>query len=122
MNAPVFLIVDDEFELRGMLASTFELGGFSVATAGSGNEALKTIASQAVDIVLSDFKMPKGSGLDLVRTLREAGDRRPVILMTGYADLTQAVAKQAGAFDLVSKPFDLEDLVARLRDCVARGA
>lgn len=104
------LIVDDEPDLRDVLALSFKLHGFQVETAENGRQALEILASNMPDIVISDIRMPEGDGLDLLQDIRSRGHDVPVIFMTGYADVTSEEARIKGAAWLVSKPFTIEEM------------
>jgi len=117
------LFVDDEYHvldgLRRMLSKY--RNEFNVVFAASVNEALKVIGEGDFDTVVSDITMPERDGFDLLQTLRENSDTRdlPVVVLTGLSD--REVKKRAlelGATDILNKPVDQEELIARLRSCV----
>ena len=92
--------------------------GYQVVTAGSGPEAMEIVRNTPVDTVLTDIKMPGMSGIDLLDNLKTLDSDLPVILMTAYAEVDQAVnAMKKGALDHIQKPFDNRDV----RKAVARG-
>jgi two-component system NtrC family response regulator len=105
------LVVDDEESQRKVLAGFLRKRGYAVEAAGSPAEALAVAAARAVDLVLSDLKMPGGSGLDLLDGLRRLNPEIPVILMTAFATVQSAVAAmKQGAADYLTKPVDLDEL------------
>ncbi|MBL8728701.1 MAG: sigma-54-dependent Fis family transcriptional regulator [Planctomycetes bacterium] len=107
MRRPHLLIVDDEPDLRWVLRGLFEDEGFEVEEAGDGAEALERVEQHAPDVVLSDMRMPRLPGLDLLRQLRSRAPDVPVILLSAVEDLATAVdAIKEGAFDYQAKPFD----------------
>ncbi|MGB6067372.1 MAG: sigma-54 dependent transcriptional regulator [Desulfomonilaceae bacterium] len=112
------LVVDDEKNYLVVLEDLLEDEGYSVLTASSGAEALELIAQAPVDTVLSDIKMPGISGIELLDRILALDPDLPVILMTAYAEVDQAVeAMKKGALDHIQKPFDNRDV----KRAVARG-
>lgn len=111
------LIVDDEPDLRETLAEQFDLTeGFTARTAASGEEALKTLAAERVDLVILDVDMPGLDGREVARRMRDQDIRIPVIMLTGRDGEADTVAGlEAGANDYVSKPFSFAVLLARVR-------
>lgn len=99
------LLVDDDPLIRRSLAEVLRLEGYHVAEAATGAEALRVLDGYDADVVVSDFNMPEKNGLEMLRDLRAGGDETPVILLTGYGTVEQAVeAMKNGAFDYVGKP------------------
>lgn len=112
------LVVDDEKNYLVVLEDLLEDEGYNVLTASSGAEALELIAQSPVDTVLSDIKMPGISGIELLDRILAIDPDLPVILMTAFAEVDQAVeAMKKGALDHIQKPFDNRDV----RRAVARG-
>lgn len=115
---PNVLVVDDEKNYLIVLEELLEEEGYQVLTASSGSEALEIIADTLVDTVLSDIKMPGMSGIGLLEQIAATDPDLPVILMTAYAEVDQAVdAMKKGALDHIQKPFDN----AEVKRAVARG-
>jgi two-component system NtrC family response regulator len=107
------LIVDDEVKLLEVLSVALENMGHSVLTAESAEEALEILETKDVHLVLSDLRLPRLSGRDLLEKVKAAKPGLPVMVMTAYASLKDAVEIiKEGAFDYTVKPFDLDDLVA----------
>ncbi len=106
------LIVDDESSLADFLALLFQSEGYDVTTAGSVDEARKSLDRASFDLILCDILMPDGNGLDLLRDIKAGGAGGPqVIMMTAYTSTKSAIeAMKLGAADYVSKPFDVEEL------------
>jgi two-component system response regulator PilR (NtrC family) len=106
------LIVDDESSLADFLALLFQGEGYDVTTAGSVDEARKSMERASFDLILCDILMPDGNGLDLLRDIKAGGAGGPqVIMMTAYTSTKSAIeAMKLGAADYVSKPFDVEEL------------
>lgn len=111
------LVVEDDEDTLELLRAVLERQGYSVVTANGGKDALLHLQSSPFDLVLSDVSMGEGDGLTLVSSLRELGLRDvPVILMSAEHDTTRRVASlDVGADDFVPKPFEIEELLARLR-------
>ena len=105
------LIVDDEENVRRMLATAFSLQGHETHDASDGKAALSLFSEIQPDVVLIDIRMPEMDGIDALKVMRTQQPRIPVILMTAYAEVETAVeALRSGAFDYVIKPFDLDEL------------
>ncbi len=110
------LIVDDESGIRDSLKDYFELEGFDVVTAQSGNEAITLISTSHFDLVLSDIRMPNGDGRFLLKSIRQLNFSRPiVVLMSGYSDLSLEEAFAEGAADLIPKPFNPIELLNNVK-------
>lgn len=105
------LIVDDEAELRDLLAWEFRSRGWSVHEAANGRIAREVLERVAVDVVVTDVRMPNGTGLELVEWIRARDPRTPrVLLMSGYAELAPKALVALGVSACVPKPFDPEVL------------
>ena len=110
------LIVDDDTGQRSLLKSFLVGQGFTIVTAASGNEALSLLDSVHPDMLISDVRMPELSGLDLLERVREQIPSLPVLLVTAYADVRDAVgAIRSGAVDYLEKPIDLDELLATVQ-------
>ena len=115
------LIVEDEPSLRELMQKTLAKERYVVETAGTFHEASLKIADYSYDCILLDIMLPDGSGIDVLRGLRAAGDATPVILLTARDAVADRVAGlDAGADDYLPKPFHLADLSARIRSVVRR--
>ncbi len=111
MSQPRILVVDDEASLAEFLSLLFVGQGYDVTTAGSLAEARSRLADRAPDLVLCDILMPDGNGLELLREIKAVDPRVSVVMMTAYTSTKSALdAMKAGAYDYVSKPFDVEEL------------
>jgi two-component system, NtrC family, nitrogen regulation response regulator NtrX len=117
VTASQILLVDDEANIRRMLGALLREEGFSVAEAANGNAALLQLDDVDPDVVLLDLMMPPGpDGLETLTRVRERGRLMPVILMSGKAQLTDAVrAIKLGAFQFLEKPLAPESVVATVR-------
>jgi len=115
---PTVLVVDDEKNYLIVLEDLLLDEGYDVVTASSGNEAIEVIKRRPVDSVLSDIKMPGMTGIELLEQIMGLDHDLPVILMTAFAEVDQAVdAMKKGALDHIQKPFDNRDV----KRAVARG-
>jgi DNA-binding NtrC family response regulator len=105
------LLVEDKAELRAMLRKALERAGYTVEEAPDGNTAIEKVRSRRYLLVLSDLKLPGNSGLDVLREARRVEPTLPVILVTAYGSVEEAVtAMKEGAFDFIQKPVDLDHL------------
>ncbi len=105
------LIVDDEKSLLDLLTVVFKKEGYAVRTALSAAAGFEVLGREEIDLVVTDIKMPGADGMDILRYARENLPDVPVILITAYGSIAQAVeALKAGALDYVVKPFDVEEL------------
>jgi two-component system response regulator AtoC len=115
------LVVDDEENLRVVLRTLLRRHGYEVETAASGEEALGMVDSFGPDVVLTDVRMPKMGGLDLLSTLKAKGNEATVIVMSAYGNMDLALdAMKAGAYDYVQKPFKPDEVVLALRKAEER--
>jgi two-component system response regulator AtoC len=115
------LVVDDEENLRLVLRTLLRRHGYEVETASSGEEGLGLVDSFGPDVVLTDVRMPKMGGLDLLQTLRAKGNDATVIVMSAYGNMDLAIdAMKAGAYDYVQKPFKPDEVVLALRKAEER--
>ena len=106
------LIVDDEKNYLTILSALLEDEGFEVLTAPGGSEALEIHKSSDLDLILTDMKMPKMDGIELLENIKENDPDLPVIMMTAHGTVDKAVeAMQKGAYTYVLKPFDNERLI-----------
>jgi len=109
------LVVDDEDALRNVLSSELQSEGYSVVSAGDGDEAIAILQQKIFDLVLLDIKMPRVDGFEVLRFIKERHANTKVIMLTGFADLKNAIeSKKLGAEDFVSKPYDLVDLLTTI--------
>jgi two-component system, NtrC family, nitrogen regulation response regulator NtrX len=113
------LIVDDEPNIRRLLASLLDAEGHSTRTAASGEDALVAIADDEPDVVLLDLALPGASGLEILATLRTTHTALPVVMMSGRATLDDAVrATKIGAFHFIEKPLSAEAVLLTVASAV----
>jgi len=106
------LIVEDEQLIRWSLRQKFETRGYKVTEVENGKEAFSALDRDTYDLIMLDYKLPDTTGLDILRRVRQADNDVVVIMMTAYSSVESAVdAIKLGAFDYVSKPFDMETVL-----------
>lgn len=115
------LVVDDEENLRSMLAAALAHHGFEISTAADGKEALTAVGRDRPDLIVLDVMMPEVDGFEVCRRLRRDGDTTPVLFLTAR-DATQDKVEglRLGADDYLQKPFSLDELVARVEAVLRR--
>ena len=105
------LVVDDEPLIRKFLVETLQRMGFTVQDAADGARALHLMKAETFDLVFADIKMPKISGMDLLRKARDESPETIMVMMTAYATVENAVeAMKIGAFDYIIKPFSPDQI------------
>ena len=120
--SPKVLIVEDDAGLREALVDTLSLSNYSVFEADCAEQALLLLKKQAVDLVLTDVQMGTVSGLALLRSIKSQWPTLPVVLMTAFGNIHDAVeAMKEGACDYLAKPFNPRELLARIRAILRRG-
>lgn len=113
------LIVDDKQVMRDSVGATLQRAGYTVVAAPDGENALRLITKHRPAAVVTDLKMPEMDGLDLLDRLRQADEQLPVVLMTAYGTIGDAVrAMKLGAFDFIQKPFEGDQLVMTVRRAI----
>jgi DNA-binding NtrC family response regulator len=115
-KGPRILIVDDDPGQRSLLDSFLRSQGFETVTVGSGEEALKVLSTGAISMMISDVRMPGLSGLDTMHRARQEHAVLPILLVTAYADIREAVgAMRDGALNYLAKPIDLDELLTTVQ-------
>lgn len=115
------LVVDDEPNIRDLLASSLRFAGYDVLSAGDGTEALRLATSEKPDLVILDVMLPDMDGFTVTRKLRASGIDMPILFLTAKDDMRDKVeGLQAGGDDYVTKPFGLEEVVARINAILRR--
>jgi two-component system KDP operon response regulator KdpE len=121
MRKPLVLVVDDEAPIQRFVRAELEAQGYQVLTAGGGAEALERVEDDRPDLVLLDVMMPEMDGFETLRRLRERSPV-PVIMLTARGgDLDKVRGLRSGADDYVTKPFNPEELTARISAVLRRG-
>ena len=115
------LVVDDEAEIRSLLAAVLQNKGYEVVTAEDGAAALQAVPRERPAVILMDLSMPRMNGMDALPEIKRLDAEVPVIICTAHADLATAVrAMKLGAYDYLTKPFDVELLILTLERAVER--
>src|SRR5579885_3254835 len=115
------LVTDDDRAVREALERALQLNGYEVELASDGDSALAAIERRTPDAVVLDVMMPGLDGLDVTRRLRREGNRVPILLLTARDAVGDRVeGLDAGADDYLSKPYELDELLARLRALLRR--
>lgn len=115
------LVVDDEPNIRDLLASSLRYTGFEVFTATDGSEAIKQAESTDPDLIVLDVMLPDVDGFTVTRRLRENGFTTPILFLTAKDDMSDKVqGLTVGGDDYVTKPFGLEEVVARINAILRR--
>jgi two-component system, OmpR family, response regulator len=122
-HAPQILVVDDDPEIRKLLARYLEAQGFRLQLAATCAEMRERLTSNRIDLVVLDVMLPDGSGLNACRTLRGERSNVPIILLTALKeDVDRIIGLEIGADDYLGKPFNPRELVARIRAVLRRQA
>ena len=117
------LVVDDDPEIRKLLARYIESQGFRVLLAANCRELREQLATHQIDLIVLDVMLPDGSGLDLCRDLRAQRSSVPIILLTALKeDVDRIIGLEIGADDYLGKPFNPRELIARVRAVLRRRA
>jgi len=115
------LIVEDEPNMRMGLKDNLEFEGYTVETAADGEAGLPLIMTNTFDLVILDVMMPKISGFDICKRVREKGIKTPIILLTAKGEeIDKIVGLELGADDYITKPFSLRELLARIKAILRR--
>lgn len=115
------LVVDDEPNIRDLLATSLRFAGFEVLTAATGNEAIREATENQPDLIVLDVMLPDMDGFTVTRRLRDRGEEYPILFLTARDETKDKVAGlTVGGDDYVTKPFSLEEVVARIRAVLRR--
>ena len=109
------LVVEDNDVLRGSVVQALVENGHNVSEVGDGEEATERLQEESYDVVLTDMRMPKKSGLEVLRFAKQVNDLTVAIVMTAFGTIESAVeAMKSGAYDYIQKPFELEELEVKI--------
>jgi two-component system, OmpR family, KDP operon response regulator KdpE len=116
------LVVDDETQITRVLRTTLSGHGYAVRTAGDGDEAMEVMRGWPPDLVITDLSMPNMGGLELCRRIRSKSQVPIIVLSVRGEEKVKVEALDAGADDYVTKPFSMNELIARVRAGLRRAA
>jgi DNA-binding NtrC family response regulator len=106
------LVVDDEEQMRELLAKVLERKGYQVSVCGDGTEALALLEREPADLVITDVRMPGLNGMEALRAIKELNPEIVVLIMTAFGSIDQAVqAVKEGAYDYINKPFKIDEIL-----------
>ena len=121
MKSLSLMLVDDEERFLETTAKVLARKGYETLTAASGSEALELLGSHQVDVVILDVKMPGMGGLQVLREIKFRHPLIEVIMLTGHGTIETAVeGMKTGAFDYLTKPCDIDELIAKAEEALAR--
>jgi CheY-like chemotaxis protein len=121
LESKTVLIVDDEEEVRGLFAAGFTREGCNVLQASNGKDAFALVQARPVDLVLTDFRMPGGDGLELLEWIKQHNPRYPrVMMVTGQPDVPAREARRLGADDVFGKPVSPSVLISAAREVLSK--
>jgi len=121
MYKPTILIVDDEAPQRGILSGFLKKKGYNVQESDNGADAMEIVKDETIDLVLSDLRMPKMDGMELLKQVKEVNPLIEVMVSTAYGTIESAVeAMQVGAFNYIQKPVDLANLEIQVERALER--
>jgi DNA-binding response OmpR family regulator len=120
---PKILLVEDEAKMAKLLTNDLKLEGFTVEVAGDGATGLEKASSGSWDLVILDVMLPRMDGYEVCRALRSQGSRTPILMLTAKSqDTDKIVGFQVGADDYLTKPFNVLELIARVKALLRRTA
>jgi two-component system, OmpR family, KDP operon response regulator KdpE len=122
VSAGKILVVDDDPQIRRVMKATLVGHNYEVVEARTGEDALETIPKESPNLILLDMNMPGMGGLETCRTIRNASDTPVIILSVRNTERDKVAALDAGADDYVTKPFGIEELLARIRAALRRSS
>lgn len=115
------LVIDDEEDLRSILSFVLANAGYNVFEATNGQEGLEVAEKNKIHAIISDIRMPKLDGVELLKKIREKNPKVPVIfLVTGFADISADEAIKLGADGFLSKPYDINMLTQDIESCLLK--
>ncbi len=120
MNKPLILVVEDDYDIQRLITTTLETQGYNCHSAMTGKEALLTEVSQKHDVIILDLGLPDMDGLEVIKKVREHSNVPIIIVSARSEDKEKITALDAGADDYLTKPFSVDELLARLRVSLRR--
>ena len=112
MESHKVLIVDDDPEFRKAMGRMFEKSGYETKITGDGNEALEVLSNETFDLIISDLRMPKLDGVELMSEIRRKGLETPIIFLTAYGEVESYMdLMNLGAFEYVNKPIKGQEIL-----------
>ncbi len=120
MNKPVILVVEDDKAIRKLITTTLETQGYQYHTAATGGESILEAVSKQPDIIVLDLGLPDMDGVDIIKKIREWSNVPIIVVSARSEDKDKIEALDAGADDYLTKPFSVEELLARLRVSLRR--
>jgi len=120
-NGPRILVVDDEPNIRDLLATSLRFAGFAVRTVGNGAAAISAVIEEEPDLIILDVMLPDINGFGVTKRLRASGYTSPILFLTAKDDTEDKITGlTVGGDDYVTKPFSLDEIVARIRAILRR--
>ena len=120
-RTPMILLVDDDRDHSRALAKILEQAGYQASTSGDGREALTLLGQQPFDLVITDLRMPRMSGLDLLRSIQAVSPNVAVVILTAHGEWTTYLnAMNSGAVDYLNKPVRRQDILLTIRKALTR--
>jgi two-component system KDP operon response regulator KdpE len=120
MNSPTILVVDDDSQIRRVMRTALSSHGYTIVEARNGEEGLRKVRTEHLDLVILDLNMPDMDGIEVCREIRSASSLPIIMLTVRAAEKDKVRALDAGADDYVVKPFGIEELLARIRAALRR--
>ncbi|MBO9578588.1 MAG: response regulator transcription factor [Microbacteriaceae bacterium] len=121
MTGPRILVVDDEPNIRDLLATSLRFAGFAVRTVGNGAAAISAVIEEEPDLIILDVMLPDINGFGVTKRLRASGYTSPILFLTAKDDTEDKITGlTVGGDDYVTKPFSLDEIVARIRAILRR--
>ncbi len=120
MNSPVILVVEDDAPVRNLIVTTLKTHDYKYLTAKNGSEAVMMASSHNPDVLFLDLGLPDMDGIDVIRQIRSWSNMPIIVISARSDDADKIEALDAGADDYLTKPFSVEELLARLRVTIRR--
>lgn len=120
MNKPIILVIEDDKAIRNLITTTLETQGYHYHTAETGEESIFEAVSKLPDVIILDLGLPDMDGIDIIRKIRTWSNTPIIVVSARSEDRDKIEALDAGADDYLTKPFSVEELLARLRVSLRR--